>query len=140
MTPPSSDVICYRPAGDGAGEKCGYVVQQINYCRWFGDQTYHLCNLTLPRRPVPGEQPSTAAACPAGRSTTTARWRRGTDVTRRLAAANTTRQHELLSTTIHRASTHNDASAIRQTSRACVPYSALAEPTASQRRRRSVTY
>ena len=79
MTPPSCDVICYRPAGDGAGEKCGYVVQQINYCRWFGDQIYHLCNLTLPRRPVPGEQPSTAAACLAGRSTTTARWRRGMD-------------------------------------------------------------
>jgi hypothetical protein len=37
MTPPSSDVIRYRPAGDGAAEKCGHVVQQINYRRWLGD-------------------------------------------------------------------------------------------------------
>jgi hypothetical protein len=44
MTPPSCDVLSFRPAGDEAGKKCGYVVQQIDYCRWFGDQTCHLCN------------------------------------------------------------------------------------------------
>jgi hypothetical protein len=47
-------------------------------------------------------------------------------MTRWLAAPNTTANTELLDTTMHSANTHNDASAINQTSRACVPYSALA--------------
>lgn len=47
-------------------------------------------------------------------------------MTRWLAAPNTTANTELLDTTMHSANTHNDASAINQTSRACVPYSPLA--------------